>query len=62
MNKPDTLNIELMFRIMLAQSNKLIDSLKDMDPSSDAYGNALSNLAKMFAILGGTTINQDGKK
>lgn len=61
MNKPDTLNVELMFKTMLAQSNKIITGLSDMDPTSDAYGNALSNLAKMFAILGGTTINNGGK-
>jgi len=61
MNKPDTLNVELMFKTLLAQSNKLINGLSEMDPASEAYGNALSNLAKMFAILGGTNINNGGK-
>jgi hypothetical protein len=61
MNKSQGLNIELMFSSLLSQANAIVTSLKDIDPKSEAYGVALNNLAKSFAILGGSTINKGDK-
>jgi hypothetical protein len=61
MSKTETLNVEMMYRSLLSQANAIIESLKDLDPKSEAYGVALNNLAKSFAILGGNTIQKDGK-
>lgn len=60
MNKTDNLNIEMMFNSLMTQANAIINTLKSLDPTTEAYGVALNNLAKTFAILGGSGA-KDGK-
>jgi len=56
------INIELMFSSMLKQTNKLIEMLDKINPHTEEYGVALSNLAKSFAILSGASMPAKGDK
>lgn len=65
MPKQLTINIELMFKNLLTQGNVLIEKIATVDPTSEAYGVMLNNLAKTFTILGGANIksgDKDGDK
>lgn len=61
-NKNTTINVQEMFESIMAQTNALIASLKNLDPVSEAYGTALSNLAKSFTILSGAAVSNKGDK
>lgn len=57
-----TVNVEVMIKTILEKTNALVSSLGTIDPTSEAYGVALSNLAKSFAILSGSLVDKkDGK-
>lgn len=62
MSKNITLNVDQMFESVMAQTNALITVLKTLDPASEAYGIALSNLAKSFTILSGVSLGNKGDK
>ena len=62
MKENNTVNIEVMLKTLLEKTNTLITSISSIDPTSEAYGTALSNLAKSFAILSGSLVDKkDGK-
>lgn len=62
MKENNTVNVEAMIKTLLDRTNTLIASLSSLDPTSEAYGVALSNLAKSFAILSGSLVDKkDGK-
>jgi hypothetical protein len=61
MAKNITIKVEDMFENIMDQTNALISLLKKLDPASEAYGTALSNLAKSFTILSGATVNRGDK-
>ena len=53
------INVEKLFTGMMSSINILIDKLDKIDPASEEYGVALSNLAKAFNILSGATVKGD---
>ena len=53
------INVEKLFTGMMSSINILIDKLDKIDPASEEYGVALSNLAKAFTILSGATVKGD---
>jgi hypothetical protein len=61
MAKDIKINVQDMFENIMTQTNSLISLLKTLDPSSEAYGIALANLAKSFTILSGATVNRGDK-
>jgi hypothetical protein len=62
MGKQTPINVELMFNNLLAQANALIAQISKMDPTSEAYGVLLNNLAKTFTILAGSNVKPNGDK
>ena len=59
MNQPNKINVEKMFSSIMLSVNVLIDKIETLDPTSEQYGHALSNLAKAFTILSGTVIRDE---
>lgn len=59
MNQPNKINVEKMFTSIMSSVNVLIDKIETLDPTSEQYGNALTNLAKAFTILSGAAIKED---
>jgi hypothetical protein len=61
-NQTNKLKVEEMLRIVLDKTNVLINTMEGIDPSSEAYGVALENLAKSFQILSGALLASRGDK
>jgi len=59
MNQPSKINVEKMFASIMSSVNVLIDKIETLDPTTEAYGIALTNLAKAFTILSGTAIRDE---
>jgi hypothetical protein len=65
-NQPNKINVDKMFSALMTSANHIIDKLDKLDPTTEQYGHALENLARVFTILSGAALKNksdtDGDK